>query len=52
MFDCMTGYAWWQPLMLASCKWLRQWVPSHQESIHTGASWCLTVSLVCLVGTI
>jgi len=31
MFDCITGLAWWQPLMLASCKWLWQWVPSHQR---------------------
>jgi len=30
----MTGYAWWQPLMLASCKWLWQWVPSHQARCH------------------
>jgi len=29
MFDCITGLAWWEPLMLASCKWLWQWVPSH-----------------------
>ena len=27
LFDCMTAYAWWQPLMLASCKQLWQWVP-------------------------
>ena len=46
-FDCMTGYPWWQPLMPASCKWLWQWVPSHQRQKVRGVGninalllWC------------
>ena len=47
MFDCITGLAWWQPLMLASCKQLWQWVPSHQRkkvrglgNINALLLWC------------
>jgi len=50
LFDCMTAYAWWQPLMLASCKQLWQWVPSHQRKYEGWETSMLYFSDALIIG--